>query len=216
MRRILLLTLALSVAAFAAVPSAHAATAKRCQAAAKKAKAKVLKKGKTSLVARRGRETEIGARYYGCLYSKPKLYKFSNRFAGDTDFYDGFKLNGRYLAYAHQNVEEAASDFPTYIELVDLRARRRIHKFDAFPGASSFSLLQFILQRNGALAWIGEDGRSDPAQLSVQTVLVSQSAPVEVDRGTAIGRTSLRRVPTDPAQFSWESGGVRKTAAFGG
>lgn len=216
MRRILLLTLALSIAAFGAVPTADAATAKRCQAAAKKAKAKVIKKGKSSLVARRGRETEIGARYYGCLYSKPKLYKFSNRYAGDTDFYDGFKLNGRYLAYVHQNVEEAASDFPAYIELVDLRARRQVHKFDGFPGADTFSVTQFILQPNGAIAWIGEDGRSEPTQRSVQTALVGQDTPVEVERGTAIGQTSLRRVPGDPTRFSWLSGGARKSAAFGG
>jgi hypothetical protein len=74
---------------------------------------------------------------------------------------------------------------------------------------------QILLRADGAVAWIGYVSDS-PDNYSVQTALLGQKKPAEVDRGSDVGKTSLRRVVDNADAFSWVRGGVRKEAAYGG
>jgi hypothetical protein len=215
-RRALLLTAALLVPALAAAPASDAAGSKRCKALA--GKKKILVKGPDSMVVSRGNADDYTLTYYGCLYVKPRLVKLPDQNGGDSEFFDQFTLKGKYLAYGHVNVEEAAAHTPGWIELVDLERRRRIFKHDAFPDDAieeDSGVTQILLRADGALAWIGYlSGARDT--YSVQTVLPGQPAPAEVDRGQDIGKRSLRRAVGDSNAFSWVRGGTRMTAAYGG
>ena len=216
MRRILLITLAVSIAAFGTVPAADAASAKRCRSQATKANAKVIKKNRALLVARRGNGSEIGSAYYGCLFSKPRLYKISGRGTGDTEYYDKFRLSGSYVAYLHSNLEQAATESPSWIGLVDLKRRKRLYEFESFPGASTSSASRILVRPSGAVAWIGANGGPERVTRVVQTVLPNQETPAVVDRGTEIDPTWLRVVTGTPNTFSWLNAGTRKIARFGG
>jgi hypothetical protein len=79
----------------------------------------------------------------------------------------------------------------------------------------STGVTQILLRIDGAVAWIGYD-LDTPDNYSVQTVLPGQAKPAEVDRGTDVGKTSLRRVAGDENTFTWLRAGTRKEAAFGG
>jgi hypothetical protein len=214
-RHVLVLTAALLVVA----PASHAASSKQCKRAVAKSKAKVLGKGRDALIASRGSEGQLNLTYFACLYSKPQLYKIPGQNGGDTEFFGLFTTSGRYLAYQHVNQEQAATFSPGWIEIVDLKRRKRISQYDAFPvgpmDEETTSVAQILLERSGAVAWIGRDFGA-PDDFSVQTALLGQAQPAEVDRGTDVGPHSLRRgVGTTPT-FSWTRAGVRKEAAFGG
>jgi hypothetical protein len=215
--RAVLLSAALLAAALAATPAADAASSKRCKALA--GKAKVIVKGPDSLVVKRGSSDNFTLTYYGCLYVKPRLVKLPGQNGGDTEHFDKFTLSGRYLAYGHVNAEAAADHNPGWIELLDLQRRKRISQYAAFPvgpeNDQTTGVLQILLRADGAVAWIGyKYGTTDT--YSVQTALLGQATPAEVDQGIYVGRTSLRRVPDNPAAFSWRGRDGRQTAIFGG
>lgn len=218
MRRSLLLSVALLVVSLGAAATADAAvSSKRCEALAAKAKMKVIVKGKTSLVARRGTLAGFTLRYRACLYRKPRLYLLPDQ-NGETERYDRFTLAGDFLAYAHTNVEEASTTYPTWIELVDLSRRKRLFQHDAFGEVEDGDLPgipQILLRDDGAVAWIGRKTEGEDL-FSVQTILPGQRNPAEVDRGSGIGAKSLRRSEQSRDVFSWTRDGVRKEAAFGG
>jgi hypothetical protein len=218
MMRAFRLILVVMAALLVAAPASHAASSKQCKRAVSKAKAKVFAKGRYTLIARRGTEQNLNLTYFACLYTKPQLYKLPGQNGGDTEFYGRFTGSGNFLAYQHVNSEEAATFTPGWLEVVDLKRRKRIAQYDAFPSApedeKDTSVAQILLERNGSVAWIGLD--FDEKNYSVQTALAGQAQPAEVDRGTDVGPTSLRRgVGTTPT-FSWTRGGVRKEAAYGG
>src|SRR5215213_1564433 len=108
MRRLISLAVATTLL-LAAAPS-QAASSKACKRLA--GNAKVVLKGKESLVARRGTESNLNLTYYACLYSQPRLYKLPGQNGGDTEFYGRFTPAGRFLAYQHVNSEEAATFTP--------------------------------------------------------------------------------------------------------
>ena len=217
--RIFRLVLVLTAALLVAAPASQAASSKQCKRAVAKAKAKVLGKGRDALIASRGSEGQLNLTYYACLYSKPRLYKIPGQNGGDTEFYATFTNSGRYVAYQHGNQEQAATFSPSWLEIVDLKQRKRVAQYDAFPvgpeDEETTNVAQILLQPDGAVAWIGRDFGA-PDIFSVQTALLGQATPAEVDRGTDVGPHSLRRgVGTTPT-FSWTRGGVRKEAAYGG
>jgi hypothetical protein len=215
--RAILLSAALLVAALAAAPSADAASSKRCKALA--GKMTILAKGPDSMVVKRGSSEKFTLTYYGCLYVKPRLVKLPGQNGGDTEHFDKFTLNGRYLAYGHVNAEPAAGHVPGWIELLDLQRRKRIFQYDAFPvgpqDEESTGVLQILLRADGAVAWIGYKYGA-PDTYSVQTAVPGQVTPAEVDQGIYVGRTSLRSVPDNPAAFSWRGRDGRQSAIFGG
>jgi hypothetical protein len=214
--RFLTLGLALAVASVGVAPAAEAASSKQCKRLA--GKAKVVVKGKESLVVKRGTESNLNLKYYACLYAAPRLYAIPGQNGGDTEFYGRFTPAGRFLAYEHINSEEAATFTPGWIEMVDLKRRKRIFQFDAFPQGPmderDTSVTQILLRRDGAVAWIGRS--FDEKDYVVDTALPGQATPAEVDHGTDVGPTSLRRVVDNADAFSWTRAGVRKEAAFGG
>jgi hypothetical protein len=210
------ITLAVSATLLFAAPASQAASSKQCKRLA--GNTKVVLKGKDSLVVRRGSESNLNLTYYACLYSSPRLYKLPSQNGGDTEFYGRFTPAGRFLAYEHVNAEEAATFTPGWIEMVDLKRRKRVFQYDAFPAAPEderdTSVPQILLRRDGAAAWIGRS--FDEKDYSVQTALPGQTTAAEVDRGTDVGPTSLRRVVDNADLFSWTRAGLRKEAAFGG
>ncbi|MEA2623504.1 MAG: hypothetical protein QOH61_2414 [Chloroflexota bacterium] len=218
MRRYLLLSSALLIASLGAASTADAASSKGCRALVAKDKSKIVVRGKTSLVARRGTLADYNLTYKACLYSKPRLYKL--RSDGATERYARFTLAGNFMAYAHTDVEEASAFYPSWIELVDLKRRVQVYQHDAYPAGPSeetaAGIPQILLRTDGAVAWIATNDTSDPSNYSVQTILPSQANPAEVDRGPDVGPTSLRRSVQSADVFSWERGGVRKEAAYGG
>jgi hypothetical protein len=217
----LLIASALLVASLAAAPASEAASSKHCKTLAANAKAKVVVKSSKAMVVVKGKSGQLTQTYYACLYAKPGLYKLpGGQNGGDTEFFGKFTLAGRYLAYQHVNEEPAASDYPAWIDLVDLKQRKRIYERDAVKlskeeesfGATT-SVLQILLRSDGAVAWIGRHNNKD---FTVNTVLLKQKTASEVDRGKNIGGHSLKAVANDPNTFSWLRGGTRKTAPFGG
>jgi hypothetical protein len=218
MMRTFRLVLVVMAALLVAAPAADAATSKQCKRAVAKAKAKVLGKGRYALIAKRGSEGQLNLTYYACLYTKPKLYKIPGQNGGDTEFYSLFTTSVRYLAYQHVNQEQAATFSPGWIEIVDLKRRKRVaqHAFPVGPeDEETTSVAQILLQPDGAVAWIGRD-LGAPDNFSVQTALLGQARPAEVDRGTDVGPHSLRRGVGLTPTFSWTRAGVRKEAAYGG
>jgi hypothetical protein len=196
-----------------------ASKSKRCRALAPKAR--VVVRGPDSLVFVRGKRDNFTQTFYACLYAKPRLYKIPGQNGGDTERFARFTLSGRYVAYEHVNVEEASNFYPGYIELVDVRKRKRIFQHDAFPltideenAGAVTGLTQILLREDGAVAWIGREENSK--RYSVQTALRTQKNPAEVDRGRDVGPHSLRRGVDEAGGFSWTRGGERKTAPFGG
>ena len=216
-RRALVLALTLIVASLVAAPATQAASSKQCRRLA--GKAKVIVKARESMVVSRGNANALTLTYYACLYAKPRLYKLPGQNGGDTEFYGKFTPAGRYLAYAHINQEQAAVFSPGFVEMVDLKRRKRVFQYDAFPvgpmDEETTNVAQILLRDDGAVAWIGRD-LGTPDNFSVQTALPGQAQPAEVDRGTDVGPASLRRVVDSAETFSWLRGGVRKEAAFGG
>jgi hypothetical protein len=215
MRKFLPALAAAAVVVLGVSSSADAASSKGCKALAPK-NAKVALKGKDALVLKRGSAADFTLTYWGCLYSKPRLYKLANQNGGDTEFFGGFVTSGRYLAYVHTNAEQAAVVVPGWVELVDLKRRKLLFSFDAVPGADSSTATQILLQPTGAIAWIGALNGNEAVSYSVQTALPGAAKPAEVDSGPHVGPKSLRRVPNDDAAFSWVNDGKRQTAAFGG
>ena len=217
MRRSLVLTLALAVASLGAAPASEAASSKRCRALA--GKQKVVAKSNDAIVVRRGTEQQLTLTYSYCLFVKPRLYKLPGQNGGDTEYYGPFTLQGRYLAYGHVNAEEASPFTPGWVEMVDMKRRKRLFQHDAFPteptAEDSTGVTQILVRADGAIAWIGYLF-DQPENYAVQTALLGQAQPAEVDRGTDVGKTSLRRVPGNDEAFSWTRGGVRKQAIFGG
>jgi hypothetical protein len=215
--RALLLAAALLVASLGASPAADAASSGRCRSLA--GKMKVIVKGKDSMVVSKGSEDNINLTFYGCLYVKPRLYKLPEQNGGDTELLSLFTPAGRYLAYAHVNAEEASPTTAGWIEMVDLKRRKKVFQYDAFPSAPdsdvSSGVNQILLRADGAVAWIGYE-LGTPDKYSVQTALPGQAKPAEVDQGTDVGKKSLRRGVGSDDTFSWLRGGVRKEAAFGG
>jgi hypothetical protein len=210
---------AVLTATLAAAPASEAASSKRCRALAPKAR--VVVKGPSSLVLVRGTREDFTQTFYACLYAKPRLYRVPGQDGGDAERFGRFKLAGRYVAYEHVNVEEASNFYPGYIELVDVRRRKRLFQHDAFrltedeenAGAVT-GLTQILLRTDGAVAWIGTE--ENTKRFSVQTALRTQASPAEVDNGTDIERSSLRRVAGDTNAFSWRRAGDVKSAPFGG
>jgi hypothetical protein len=203
-----------------AAPAADAATSKRCRALAG-AKAKVAAKGPASIVFRKGSRENLTQTFYACLYAKPRLVKIPGQNGGDSERFSRFTLNGRYVAYEHVNVEEASNFYPGYVELVDIRQRKRLFQHDAFPltpkeedAGAVTGVNQILLRGDGAVAWIGHEENSK--RFSVQTALRTQKKPVEVDSGKDIGPRSLRGSVTNAAEFSYTRGGERKIATYGG
>ena len=219
MMRIFRHVLVLMAALLVVAPASHAATSKQCKRAVAKAKGRVLGKGRDALIASRGSEGQLNLTYYACLYTKPRLYKFPGQNGGDTEFFSLFTNSGRYVAYQHVNQEQAATFSPGWLEIVDLKQRKRVAQYDAFPvgpqDEETTNVAQILLQRDGAVAWIGRDF-GVPDNFSVQTALLGQATPAEVDRGTDVGPTSLRRGVGPTPTFSWTRAGVRKEAAYGG
>src|SRR4051812_6723851 len=101
-----LLAVAVLAASLVAPPASNAASSTRCKALA--GKAKVVAKGKDSMVVSRGNADAITLTHYACLYTKPRLYKLPGQNGGDTELFGRFTLGGRYLAYEHVNAEEAS------------------------------------------------------------------------------------------------------------
>jgi hypothetical protein len=216
-RRALVLAVAVLAASLGAASAADAASSKRCRALA--GKAKVVVKDADSIVVSRGDARDYTLSFYACLYAKPRLFKLPGQNGGSTERFARFTPQGRFLAYEHVNVEEASPFYPGYIELVDLASRKLVFRHDAFPvgpmDEETTGVSQILLRQDGAVAWIGYD-KASPDNYSVQTLLSGQANPAEVDRGTDIGKNSLRRVGGNLAAFTWLRGGERKTAAFGG
>jgi hypothetical protein len=217
--RFLILTLALLGAALVLAPVSQAASSKPCKRLVAKSKAKVSGKGRYALIAKRGSQSRLNLTYYACLYSKPSLYKLPGQNGGDTEFFSLFNASVRYLAYQHVNQEQAATFSPGWIEIVDLKRRKRVAQYDAFPvgpeDEETTNVAQILLQPDGAVAWIGRDFGA-PDNFSVQTALLGQAQPAEVDRGPDVGPSSLRRGTRSTPTFSWTRAGVRKEAAYGG
>jgi hypothetical protein len=203
-----------------AAPASQAAGPKRCKAAAAKAHAKVKVKGPSSLVASRGSEEEFTLTHFACLYSKPKLYKIPGQNGGGSENFSKFTLKGRYVAYEHLNAEEASTFYPAYIELVDLKLRKKLYQRDAFPlipkddNGTVISISKILLRSDGAVAWTSYNQQRKLR--AVLTVLKDQAEAVEVDKGKDIEPQSLKRVTGDSSMFSWVRGGAVKTAPFGG
>src|SRR5215212_454434 len=129
--RALLLALAVLLASLAATPSSQAATSKQCKRLA--GKAKVIVKARESMVVSRGNANALTLTYYTCLYARPRLYKLPGQNGGDTEFYGKFTPAGRYLAYSHLNQEQAAVFSPGFVQMVNLKRRKRVFQYDAFP-----------------------------------------------------------------------------------
>jgi hypothetical protein len=216
MRRRLLL-LALLATALCAAPAADAASSKKCRQLA--GKQKVVAKSTDAIVVRRGSEPNLTLTYSYCLFVKPRLYKLPGQNGGDTEFYNDFTLQGRYLVYGHVNAEEASPINPGWIEMVDMKRRKRLFQYDAFPvgpqDEESTGVTDILVRQDGAVAWIGYR-LDNPDVYSVQTALLGQQKPAEIEQGTDIGKTSLRTVPGNETAFSYTRAGVRKEAAFGG
>jgi hypothetical protein len=110
--RAVLIAAALLIASLGVAPASDAASSKRCRALA--GKARVVAKGKDSLVVSRGNATNFTLTYSACLYVKPRLFKIPGQNGGDTEHFGRFTLGGRYLAYEHVNAEEAAGYNPSW------------------------------------------------------------------------------------------------------
>jgi hypothetical protein len=218
MRRLRLFVPALLALSLCAASTADAASSKRCSRLVPRG-AKVVAKGRDSMVISRGSAGDLTLTYYACVYVKPRLYKLPGQNGGDTEFFGKFTLGGKYLAYAHINQEQAATFSPGYVVLVDVKRRKKIFEFDAVPvdptEDATTNVSQILLRTDGAVAWIG-DKLDSPDVFSVQTALPGQAKPAEVDRGSDVGKSSLQRVAGNDDTFSWLRGGQRKEAAFGG
>ncbi len=91
--------------------------------------------------------------------------------------------------------------------------------YEALPGRMGSAVTNVLLAPTGGVAWISQGrgpGPVDETESIVLTALARQDDPAEVDRGTDIGATSLRRVPGDRSTFRYLRGRTTNTVAFGG
>jgi hypothetical protein len=202
--------LLVALAALAVPSSAEAANACRARAD----HAKVVAQSSTALVYSTGKPFN---RYVSaCTFKSPrKTFRLPGQDGGDTNTPYSYRLNGRFLAYAVINQEEASPTAGSTVYSVDLTKRRRLIGVEAGDPAqadnTSTEVKALVVGAGGAVAWITDSINLDE-RLSLRKA-AHGAAPTLLDHGNDLGRRSLA-LSADGKTIFWTRAGAAKMAAL--
>src|SRR4051794_40798721 len=199
MRRIALLTICTVLLILPA--SAQAAVCKKL--AGKKPS---LRSGSTYVYKKQRKRSDIGKTYYACT-GKGKVRVLPSQDGGDTQRLGAFAVSGPWLAFAVVDVEEAASVYPAYIWVLNVKTGElAVNQAYAWPDESqsanvTFDVPRTVVAPDGAVAWVAH-GQASP---NLDTSNVQRIGP-DGSRSTLASGTvdpkSLKATP-DGATVSW-------------